>query len=81
MKTSWQVIARHKWVSGATITESCSDDNQRRFTATVRGWTGFKIYEGKIYSGMAQAVMDKVITIRDRIDAGDETVFTEKGAF
>ena len=56
MKPRWKIIARHKWVMGATITESYLDDpavNLRRFTATIR----------------------------DRIDAGDESVFNENQVF
>jgi len=29
----WKILARHKWVAGAVITESVNDDNIRRFTA------------------------------------------------
>ena len=56
MKPRWKIIARHKWILGATITESYLDDpavNLRRFTATIR----------------------------DRIDAGDESVFNENQVF
>ncbi|GAH70952.1 unnamed protein product, partial [marine sediment metagenome] len=42
-----KILARHRWVVGATITESLVDEdrNIRRFTATIRGWRNFKIYE------------------------------------
>ena len=53
MKSRWKIIARHKWVMGATITESYLDDpavNLRRFTATIRGWRNWKMYEGVFIS-------------------------------
>ena len=46
-----KILARHKWVVGAAITESLvgEDRNIKRFTATIRGrgWRNFKIYESK----------------------------------
>jgi len=38
-----KIIARHRWVAGATITESLVDEdrNIKRFTATIRGWRNF----------------------------------------
>ena len=82
---TWKIIARHKWVSNATITESelIEDDipsgltSYRRFTATILGWRGFRIFEGRIYSGVGEDVRAKVTEIRDRIEAGDESVFHE----
>jgi len=82
---TWKIIARHKWVSNATITESelIEDDIPsgltlyRRFTATILGWRGFRIFEGRIYSGVGGDVRAKVTEIRDRIEAGDESVFHE----
>ena len=73
----WKIIGRHKWVSGATITESYreDDDRIRRFTATIRGWQNFRIYEGKMTSTTTKKIIAKVKSIRDRIDRGDETVF------
>jgi hypothetical protein len=73
----WKILARHKWVVGAIITESITDDNTRRFTATIRGWRNWKIWEGKGENVNTQAIMDKVISLRDRIDANDQTVFTD----
>lgn len=83
----WKIIARHKWVSGATITESYLDDpkqNIRRFTATIRGWNNWKIWEGDPSAGKdmgnrAAQVVKRVQEIRDRIDAGDQSIFMEKG--
>ncbi|GFN32541.1 hypothetical protein [Paenibacillus xylaniclasticus] len=75
----WNVISRHKWVAGAVITESYNENNSnvRRFTATIRGWRNFKIFEGEARPNIRQEVMNKVVEIRDRIDSGDETVFEE----
>ena len=80
MTPRWKIIARHKWISGATVTESYLDDpavNLRRFTATIRGWRNWKMYEGVLYHGLADKVAERVREIRDRIDAGDESVFNE----
>ena len=75
----WEVLARHKWVAGATITESCkiTDSSYRCFTATIRGWKNFKIFEGEIDFGIAEKVKEKVTEIRNRIDDNDESVFNE----
>jgi len=72
-----KILARHRWVAGATITESLVDEdrNIKRFTATIRGWRNFKIYEGKGNNIDTDFIVSKVKKIRDRIDAGDETVF------
>ena len=80
---TWKTLARHRWVSGATITESMleEDDRYRRFTATVLGWRGFKIAEGRASPELGRKVKEKVTEIRDRIEAGDESVFHELGGF
>ena len=73
-----KILARHKWVAGATITESMkeSDDLYRKFTATIRGFRNWKIAEGYIDgSNIEKLVVKKVKDIRDRIDGGDESVF------
>lgn len=84
MKTiqKWQQIARHtKWIKGCKITESVlqSDDipSIRRFTATIEGWQGFKVYEGPAGPEVAQKVILRTGYIRDRILRGDENVFYE----
>lgn len=76
----WRVLAKHKWVAGAIITESYNVDcsHFRRFTETIRGWRNFKIYEGEINQEIAEKIQNKVIEIRDRIDARDESVFIEE---
>lgn len=73
----FKILARHhNWVAGATITESCNvDDTIRRFTATIRGWRNFLIYEGKIDKYTAGYVIAKVRGVRDSIDEGDDSIF------
>lgn len=73
---SWKIIARHKWVAGATIAESYNtdDDRLRRFVATIRGYRNWKLGEYRCPVD-TQAIVMKVKAIRDRIDSGDETVF------
>ena len=79
----WKVVARHKWVSNAKITESHNNsENLIRFTATIFGWRNWKIYEGKMgNSETAQKVMEKVIEIRNKIQAGDKKVFYESNNY
>ena len=82
---TWKVVGRSaKYVAGAVITQSVeqhsdSDGWLMRFTATIRGWRGFLIAEGCPGKGdfHFQDVINKVQEIRDRIDAGDESVFYE----
>lgn len=73
-----KVIARHKWVSGAVITESYDENNEklRRFTATIEGFRNWKLYEGQVPAPVNK-IVDKVQQIRDRIREGDQTVFQE----
>ncbi len=81
---AWKVIGRHKWVSGATITESYDTSKERlgytyrRFTATIRGWRNFLIYEGELKEEVTKKVIKRVKELRDRIDKGDESVFRLK---
>jgi len=72
-----KLIGRHKWVDGATISESYdeADDTIRSFTATIRGFRNWKIYKGKLTDSTTKFVRVVVKSIRDRIDAGDEEVF------
>ena len=54
MKRNWKLLARHKWVNGAIISELHNETKTegedggayRRFVATVNGWRNFKIWEG-----------------------------------
>ena len=76
----WKIIARHKWLIGCTITES-TNKNAVRFTATIRGFQKWKIYEGEFYQGLAEEVARKVEEIREKIDNNDEAIFCQKGYF
>jgi len=84
MKT-WTILARHKtWVEGATISESVDEKYAgeipaRRFTATIRGFQNWRLYQGNKWN--IKALIQRVREIRDRIDAKDESVFAEKGAW
>ena len=85
-QTHWKVIAHHHWIAGATITESYNADNEteRRFTATIRGFRNWKIRQDKNTPDCAATVADvigRVKVIRDRIDAGDESVFNEPNEY
>lgn len=80
-----KIIARHKWVAGCTITESHDDakDAQgltayRRFTATIRGYRGWKIYEGRLENITIKKIQSIVRHIRQRIDVDDESVFEHR---
>lgn len=76
---SWRILARHKWVPGCTISESINSElNHRRYTATIRGWQNWKLYEGPMLDDMSKHVIDKTMAIRTRIDKGDESVFDDK---
>ena len=83
----WRLLGRHKWVAGATISESCpvcvtaSDQWLRSFTATIRGWNNWKIYRGETTAAALAYVIARVQTIRDRIDSDDEGVFSEPNEF
>ncbi len=84
---NYKILARHKWVLGATITESfntqksTSEKLYRRFTATIREWQNWKIYEGYITKHTAFRVREMVKYIRDCIDREDESIFQHKGYF
>jgi hypothetical protein len=85
----WQVLGRHNgWVAGAKITESMLIDSVtgfRRYTATIRGWTNFHIWQGDTYykdmKERIEEIKRRVEVIKERIDKGDESVFAEKGAW
>jgi len=76
---AFKILARHKWVAGATITESVARDGEpiRRFTATIRGWRNWRIYQGPASPEVTSYVISTVKTLRDRIDDGDDSVFHE----
>lgn len=69
----WRILARHKWVAGALITESVSDDSTLyRYTATVRGYRNWRIFEGTGNPGYLNLIIRIVRAIRDQIDAEGE---------
>jgi hypothetical protein len=76
----WQILARHKWVAGCTITESINliNDDIRRYTATIRGWRNFVIYEGDPRNIDTQRIMDKVLEIRNKMDVDETEAFAMK---
>ena len=80
---NWEILARHKdWVSKCTITESQnSEGTKRRFTATILGWTNFKIWEGetKLTQSVASKVQSTVYDLKQRLERGDKTVLDITG--
>lgn len=64
----WRIIARHKWIDGATITESIRRDNPmfRRFTATIFGYQRWRIWTGNI---AVQGMPFVVVTVFFRVAA------------
>ena len=81
----WKLLARHKdYVKGATISESINENSTnkipcRRFTATIRGFQNWRLYQGDRWK--MDVIIKRVYDIRDRIDRNDESVFSEKGAW
>jgi len=83
-----KIIARHKWVLGATITESYDEKKEgykgvsyRRFTAAIRGYQNWKIWEGYLRDGIVKEIIQMVAWIRDEIDKGNKEIFKRKGYF
>lgn len=92
MAKQWKILARHRWVSRCTISESMKieDDLYRRFTATIDGWRNWHIWQGHIgieatppmsMNDLCQMIIKKVSAIRDRIRSNDESVFEEPQAW
>lgn len=79
----WKILARHKNIVGVTITESCliTDDLWRRYTATIRGFQKFLIYEGYCCDVEFSKICDVAYVLRCRIDIGDESLFKEQMPF
>lgn len=91
----WKILARHKdWVAGCTITESVDtstdseDFTERRFSATIDGFTHWRIGEYETCdfeelggAGVVGEVVEKVRKIQERIRAGDDAVFGITGAW
>ena len=83
-----KILARHKWVAGAVITESVDEKKEgykdisfRRFTATIHGFRNWKIYEGYLAEDTAEKVIEMVKYIRGQIEKGDREIFNRKGYF
>ena len=80
-----KILARHKyWIAGCTITESDDEAKSetgqtgyRRFTATIRGWENWRLFEGHLKAETGELVRARARAIRDRIYAGDKSVFAE----
>jgi len=81
LRSKWRVIGRHnRWVTDACITETSDFKSKRRkFTATIYGWRGFKIWEGPTLKAtlVARRVIEKVREIKKRIESNDNKVFEE----
>jgi len=82
----YKVLGRHKWVAGAVITESVrvDDDQERRFTATILGYCNWRIWQGQItdnWPHVLATIMAKVVAIRVRVAACDDSVFEELQAW
>lgn len=79
---NWKILARHKWVTGCTITESYSIGfTEKRFTATICGWRNFKIWQGRTIDAQSNAELVKktVESLKQRIIDNDKTVFEIEG--
>lgn len=79
----WHILARHKWISNCTITESVlGNSTTRRYTATIYGWRNWKIWQGDIKKigndAVVKLVTDKVRNIKERIEQHDESVFAKE---
>jgi len=86
MAKEWKRLARHnKWVDGCAISESCKidDSSYRRFVATILGYRNWRIWQGKMdnMEHVVATIMARVVAIRVRIAACDDTVFDELQAW
>jgi len=69
----WHALSRHSWVVGASITESINDDNTlRRYTATVRGYRSWRVFEGVVSPEILELIIRVVRAIREQIDVDGE---------
>lgn len=75
-----KIIAKHKPLSGVIITESYKENelNYRRFTATIRGFRNWKLFEGITKNDTFEKVINKAEEIRNKIDNKDEEIFLSK---
>jgi len=85
MKRKFKILARHKWLVNTTITESYDINNEayRRYTATICGYTNWRIYEGFCNDNKKRVdfIINKVKEIRNKIESGDKSVFYESNKF
>lgn len=81
MDDRWRKVGVHnRWVNDAKITESVYGDGDiRRFTATVCGWSNWRIWEGDVRDISVPSIIEEVKNIRERIREGDERVFAKGG--
>lgn len=83
MRKRYKILTRHFWVEDCTITESINLEKEvdkiayRKFTATIKGWRNFLIYEGRFQNNMTPTIIKRVREIKKRIENGDENVFKE----
>lgn len=70
-----KILTRHKIADDIRITESSDggDPEYRKFTATIMGWQGWKLYIGTDWD--FKKIIEKAFIIRGRIESGDDKVF------
>jgi hypothetical protein len=71
-----RILARHYWV-GKDHREHFRRWQVRRFTATIRVFQNWRIYEGP--DPKVPRIIEKIREILDRIDRGDGSVFQRGG--
>lgn len=81
-KHQWKRLTVHRWLANVKITESVRADNDgprsyRRFTATIHGWRNVRLAEGFAGQALTQAALGKAQQIREKIEDGDEGVFSD----
>jgi len=80
----WVTLARHnRWVRNCSITETSDGTGKNhRFTATIRGFRNWKIYQGRAYPEEVGLVIKLVRCIRDKIEADESAaVFTAENEY
>ena len=63
-----RIIGRQFWAEGCKVTESLIDERmlsgKRRYTATIRGFRNWKIYEGVLFQGLIEKI---IYTIQEKV--------------
>ena len=81
----FRIFHKYNWGPDCIITESIWTDeslNIRRYTATICGYRNWKLYQGKADNPkLNQFLKDKCNEIKQRILAGDKTIFNEPNQF